>query len=97
MLTKSLILLALILGLVGGFFIGMNAESYSRRSIEVENACAHYDSRTGEFTWGAAPLAIGMLPNPLDPHPVSDLPLNPKHKPPVPKGNRTDSIFVPVD
>lgn len=96
-MIKSLVVLALALGLVGGFFGGIQAESFSRRSIEIENSCAHYDSRTGEFTWGSAPLSIGELPNPLDPHPVNDRPLFPKHKPPVPKRSNADGIFVPVE
>lgn len=37
--------------LIIGFCIGSFATASGTASIAIKNNCAHYDSKTGDFTW----------------------------------------------
>lgn len=50
---RKVVAIALFALLVGTWF-GWAIASRSAHSMAIQQDCAHYDSRTGEFKWGTA-------------------------------------------
>ena len=50
---RKVVAIAMFALLVGTWF-GWAIASRSAHSMAIQQDCAHYDSRTGEFKWGTA-------------------------------------------
>lgn len=80
---KYIAIFCLILAVSSGYLgsqVGRFLDIRERKPIEVRNNCAYYDMDSGDFTWGARPVTIGMGEQTQTSDPVLDMPKITPHK-----------------